>query len=73
MHMKLSEMKTKCRQCGRELIADTKDDEFVSFYCMRCGIYTTRPVEEFKDEPKPAPAPAPAAVAAVAKPEEKKP
>ncbi len=50
--MKLVEMKTKCRQCGRELIADTKDDEFVSFYCMRCGIYTTRPVEEFKDPPK---------------------
>jgi predicted RNA-binding Zn-ribbon protein involved in translation (DUF1610 family) len=71
--MKLAEMKTKCRQCGRELIADTKDESFVSFYCMRCGIYTTRPIEEFKDEPKPAPAPAPAAAPAPAKPEEKKP
>ena len=73
MRMKLIEMKTKCRQCGRELIADTKDDEFVSFYCMRCGIYTSRPVEEFKDPPKPEPAPAPAAAPAPAKPEEKKP
>lgn len=71
--MKLIEMKTKCRQCGRELIADTKDDEFVSFYCMRCGIYTSRPVEEFKDPPKPEPAPAPVAAPALAKPEEKKP
>ncbi|MCU0852807.1 MAG: hypothetical protein MUC90_06100 [Thermoplasmata archaeon] len=59
--MKLIEMKTKCRMCGKELIADTKDESFVSFYCMKCGIYTTRPLEEFKDEPKPAPAtPAPA-------------
>jgi predicted RNA-binding Zn-ribbon protein involved in translation (DUF1610 family) len=73
LRMKLIEMKTKCRQCGRELIADTKDDEFVSFYCMRCGIYTTRPVEEFKDPPKPEPASAPAAVPAPAKPAEKKP
>jgi len=62
--MKLIEMKTKCRKCGKELIADTKDESFVSFYCMKCGVYTTRPVEEFKDEPKPAPvAPAPAAPA----------
>jgi len=68
--MKLHEMKTKCRMCGRELIADDKDDEFVSFYCMRCGVYTTRPVDEFKDQPAPA---APAAVAvAIPKPEEKK-
>jgi predicted RNA-binding Zn-ribbon protein involved in translation (DUF1610 family) len=67
--MKLIEMKTKCRMCGRELIADTKDDEFVSFYCMRCGVYTTRPVDEFKDPPKPPPT----AAVAVAKPEEKKP
>lgn len=66
--MKLHEMKTKCRMCGKELIADDKDDEFVTFYCMKCGVYTTRPAEEFKDAP---PAPPPAAVA-VAKPEEKK-
>jgi ribosomal protein S27AE len=58
--MKLHEMKTKCRTCGKELIADDKDDDFVSFYCMKCGVYTTKPVEEFKDEPKPPPAaPAP--------------
>lgn len=63
--MKLHEMKTKCRMCGKELIADDKDDEFVTFYCMKCGVYTTRPAEEFKDAPS-----APAA-AAVAKPEEK--
>jgi predicted RNA-binding Zn-ribbon protein involved in translation (DUF1610 family) len=54
--MKLIEMKTKCRMCGKELIGDTKDESFVSFYCMKCGVYTTRPIEEFKDEPKPAPA-----------------
>ena len=66
--MKLVDMKTKCRICGRELIADTKDSEFVSFYCMRCGVYTMKPVEDFKDLP----APAPAAVAiAVPKPEDK--
>jgi len=69
--MKLHEMKTKCRVCGRELIADDKDDDFVSFYCMRCGVYTTKPVEDFKDQPAPPPA-APAAVAiAIPKPEEK--
>lgn len=68
--MKLHEMKTKCRMCGRELIADDKDDDFVSFYCMRCGVYTTRPTEEFKDQP--APAPVESAAAAIAKPEEKK-
>jgi predicted RNA-binding Zn-ribbon protein involved in translation (DUF1610 family) len=62
--MKLTDMKTKCRVCGRELIADDKDDDFVTFYCMRCGVYTTRPVDEFKDQPKPAAAAAP-------KPEEK--
>jgi hypothetical protein len=39
------------------------DDMFVSFYCMKCGVYTTKPVEEFKD-------PAPETEAAVA---EKKP
>jgi hypothetical protein len=54
--MKLHEMKTKCRMCGRELIGDTKDEDFVSFYCMKCGVYTTKPLEEFKDEPKPPPA-----------------
>jgi len=66
--MKLHEMKTKCRMCGKELIADDKDDEFVTFYCMKCGVYTTRPAEEFKD----APSAAPPAAAAAAKPEEKK-
>ena len=70
--MKLTDMKTKCRQCGRELIADTKDESFATFYCMRCGIYTSRPIEEFKDEPKPAPAPAPTPAPAPAKPEEKR-
>jgi len=69
--MKLHEMKTKCRMCGRELIADDKDDDFVSFYCMRCGVYTTKPVEDFKDQPAPAPPPETEA-AAIAKPEEKK-
>ncbi len=55
--MKLSDMKTKCRKCGKELIADSKDSDFVSFYCMNCGIYTNRPTEEFKDpEPEPKPA-----------------
>jgi len=67
--MKLIEMKTKCRICGKELIADAKDDDFVSFYCMKCGVYTTRPLEEFKDQPAPAPE---AASAAAPKPEEKK-
>lgn len=66
--MKLIDMKTKCRNCGRELIADDKDEDFVTFYCMRCGIYTTKPLEDFKDEPKPAPVPE---AAAVAKPEDK--
>jgi len=66
--MKLIEMKAKCRICGKELIADTKDSEFVSFYCMRCGVYTMKPVEDYKDQP----APAPEAVAvAVPKPVEK--
>jgi len=69
--MKLIDMKTKCRICGRELIADDKDDDFVSFYCVRCGVYTTRPVEEFKDPPVQAPAPAAPGSAAIAKPEEK--
>lgn len=67
--MKLHEMKTKCRICGRELIADDKDDDFVTFFCMKCGVYTTRPVEEFKDAPKPAPAPDAAAIA-IPKPED---
>jgi hypothetical protein len=64
--MKLIDMKTKCRMCGKELIADTKDSEFVTFYCMKCGVYTSKPVEDFKDPP------APATVAvAIPKPEEK--
>lgn len=63
--MKLHEMKTSCRMCGRELIADDKDDDFVSFYCMKCGIYTTKPVEDFKDGPKP-----PAAASAAAPPKQ---
>jgi len=66
--MKLHEMKTKCRMCGKELKADDMDDDFVTFYCMKCGIYTTKPVDEFKDPP----APAPAAEAATAPAEEKK-
>ena len=66
--MKLIEMKAKCRSCGKELIADSKDSEFVSFYCMKCGIYTMKPVEDYKD--KPAPAPEAVAIAAP-KPEEK--
>ncbi len=70
--MKLHEMKTKCRMCGRELIADDKDDDFVSFYCMRCGVYTTKPVEDFKDQPAPPPSPAAPGSAAIANPEEKK-
>jgi len=65
--MKLIEMKTKCRMCGKELIADDKDDDFVIFYCMKCGVYTSRPIEEFKDAPPPAAAAPPAP-----KPEEKK-
>lgn len=48
--MRLVDMKTNCRKCGRELKADIKDSEFVTFYCMKCGIYTTRPIEEFKEE-----------------------
>ena len=66
--MKLVEMKAKCRMCGKELIADTKDSEFVSFYCMKCGVYTMKPVEDYKDPP----APAPEAVAIAApKPQDK--
>lgn len=49
--MKLSEMKAQCRKCGKELRADSKDSDFVSFYCMQCCIYTNKPVEDFKDEP----------------------
>ncbi len=51
--MKLHEMRADCRMCGKELKADDKDDMFVSFYCTKCGIYTTKPVEEFKDEESP--------------------
>jgi hypothetical protein len=50
--MKLSEMKTQCRKCGKELKADSKDSDFVTFFCMVCGIYTNRPVEEFQDKPE---------------------
>ena len=64
--MKLHEMKTNCRMCGKELIADDKDEDFVSFYCMKCGVYTTRPVEEFKDKPPSPPAAAAAGAAAAA-------
>lgn len=67
--MKLIDMKTKCRMCGKDLIADDKDEDFATFYCMKCGVYTTKPIEDFKEEPKPVPAPE---AAAVAKPEEKK-
>ena len=54
--MKLGEMKTSCRKCGKELKADSKDSDFVTFYCMVCGIYTSRPVEEFADKEEEAPA-----------------
>lgn len=54
--MKLSEMKTPCRKCGKELKADSKDPDFVTFYCMVCGIYTSRPVEEFADKKEEVPA-----------------
>lgn len=64
--MRLHEMKTNCRMCGKELIADDKDEDFVSFYCMKCGVYTTRPVEEFKDKPPSPPAAAAAGAAAAA-------
>jgi len=62
--MKLNEMRASCRMCGKELKADDKDDMFVSFYCMKCGIYTTKPVDEFRDEE-------PAEPAAEAGPDEK--
>jgi len=58
--MKLQEMKANCRMCGKELKGDDMDDDFVSFYCMKCGIYTTKPVADYKDQPAPVPAPAPA-------------
>jgi hypothetical protein len=48
--MKLHEMMANCRVCGKELKGDDKDDMFVTFYCMKCGVYTTKPIEEFKDE-----------------------
>lgn len=66
--MKLHEMRANCRMCGKELKADDMDDDFVTFYCMKCGVYTTKPVDEFKDQP----APAPVAEAAAAPLEEKK-
>jgi len=49
--MKLGDMKAQCRKCGKELRADSKDSDFVTFYCMQCGIYTNKPVEDFKDPP----------------------
>lgn len=55
--MRLSDMKAKCRKCGKELKADSKDDDFATFYCTACGVYTNIPIEQFKDEPKPAPPP----------------
>ena len=55
--MKLSDMKAQCRKCGKELTADSKDSDFVTFYCMKCGIYTNKPIEDYKDEPVPAPTP----------------
>ena len=58
--MRLGDMKAKCRKCGKELRADSKDEDFATFYCMVCGIYTNRPIEEFKDEPLPTTPPAPA-------------
>lgn len=58
--MKLHQMRADCRMCGKELKADDMDDMFVTFYCMKCGVYTTKPVEDFKDEPQePASAAAP--------------
>jgi hypothetical protein len=64
--MKLTDMKTKCRMCGKELIADSKDSDFVTFYCMKCGVYTSKPVEDFKEPPPPE-----AVAIALPKPEEK--
>jgi hypothetical protein len=49
--MKLTDMKTSCRMCGKELKADSKDSDFATFYCMKCGIYTSVPIEDFKEEP----------------------
>jgi hypothetical protein len=43
--MKLHEMMANCRVCGKELKGDDKDDMFVTFYCMKCGVYTTKPIE----------------------------
>ena len=51
--MRLSEMRAACRKCGRELKADSEDSDFVTFYCMGCGIYTTVPIEDFKEEKPP--------------------
>ncbi len=68
--MKLTDMKAKCRQCGRELIADQKDESFAIFYCMRCGIYTSVPLENFPEPVKPAPVPPPeSGSAAMTKPQ----
>lgn len=68
--MKLTDMKAKCRMCGRELIADQKDESFAIFYCMRCGIYTSIPLENFTEPVKPAPAQVPeTGCAAMTKPQ----
>jgi ribosomal protein S27AE len=68
--MKLTDMKAKCRSCGRELIADQKDESFAIFYCMRCGIYTSVPLENFPEPAKPVPAPTPeSGSAAMTKPQ----
>ena len=60
--MKLHEMKASCRMCGKELKADDQDDLFVTFYCMKCGIYTTIPAEQFQDQKPEEPGPEAAAV-----------
>lgn len=51
--MRLSDMSADCRMCGRELKADSKDSDFATFYCMKCGIYTSIPLDELKEEEKP--------------------
>ncbi len=68
--MKLTDMKAKCRQCGRELIADQKDESFAIFYCMKCGIYTSVPLENFVEPPKPPPPAPEAGSSAMAKPQQ---
>ena len=50
--MKLCDMKANCRKCGKELKGDSKDADFITFYCMKCGIYTSKPVEDYQDQPE---------------------